>query len=371
VIGPRLAAAFRSPSIAFVCHHLPNRLDSSLPPTQLVQPMTTPSEQASRVPPPGARSRSAALASLLKKAAKMGVIVAGCLVVVLTITGLLSKDRIEIPANHPGHYINVKGEQIRCYQTGTGPDILLIHGLPGLVEDWKPIFDAAAGKYRITAYDRPGHGFSATPSEYSLAHNADVALNIIDQLQLKDVIVVGHSYGGVVVLAMAVRNPPKVRAFVSLGGVTVPHPAGITVLDPVRLPMVGRGLATVASHVIGEGMVRAGMTSSFSPNEKSLTKEMMDERLSAFLQTKVIVTLAREVASSNHDIAMIKPGLAAISKPLHFIHGEGDKLVPVAQVKDFHERFPSTGLTVLKDTGHAVQFAHPEAVMSDIDSLSK
>jgi pimeloyl-ACP methyl ester carboxylesterase len=106
----------------------------------------------------------------------------GFVVLVLAMTGWLSKDRIEIPSNRLGRYINVKGEQIRCYQTGTGPDILLIHGLPGMVEDWKSLFDLAAAKYRITVFDRPGHGFSGTPSEYSLAHNADVALGLIEQL---------------------------------------------------------------------------------------------------------------------------------------------------------------------------------------------
>jgi len=337
--------------------------------------MATFSEQAPSVSSTGSSSRAVRLARLLKKVAKVGVVVVGSVVglvvVALAITGLLSADRIEIPPNHLGHYINVKGEKIRYYQTGTGPDILLIHGLPGLVEDWKPIFDAAAGKYRVTAYDRPGHGYRAAPSDYTLAHNADVALGLIDQLQLKDVIVVGHSYGGAVVLAMAVRNPPKVRAFVSLAGVTAPHPEGLNVLDPVRLPLVGRGLATVASRTMGQGMVRAGMSNSFSPDETHLTSEILDERVSVFLQTKVIVALAREVASFNHDLAVVEPGLATIGKPLCFIHGESDKLVPLTQVKAFHERFPSTSLTVLKDTGHAVPFAHPEAVMSVIDSLRK
>jgi len=301
----------------------------------------------------------------------MWVIVVACLVIVLAITGLLSKDQIEIPPNHFGHYVSVKGERIRCYTTGTGPDLLLIHGLPGMVEDWQPIFDAATARYRVTAYDRPGHGFSASPSQYTLAHNVEVALGLIEQLQLKDVIVIGHSYGGAVVLAMAVRNPRQVKAFICLGGVTASEPHGLTVFDPVRLPVIGRGLASIGAQIIGEGMVRSGMQSAFSPNENLLTREILNERVSVFCQTKVIVALAHEGAAFNADFEMVQPELSAISKPLHFIHGESDKLVPVEQVQAFHSRFPSTGLTLLRDTGHFVQFAHPETVMSVIDSLSK
>jgi pimeloyl-ACP methyl ester carboxylesterase len=347
-----------------------NRLDAILSGTQLMKPMSTSSEQTLNVPAPGAPSRPAGWAHLLKKVTKVAVAAAGCLVVVLVVTGLLSKDKIEIPPNHLGQYITVNGEQIRFYQTGNGPDILLIHGLPGLIEDWKPIFDTAAGKYRITAYDRPGHGYSAKPGEYTLAHNADIALSLIDRLQLSNVTVVGHSYGGAVVLAMAVRNPTKVKAFVLLAGVTAPHPEGLNVLDPIRLPFIGRGFAAIAARILGEGMVRAGVTASFRPNESRLTKEIMDERVSVFLQPKVLDALAREARSFNHDLEILEPGLSAMAKPLHFIHGERDELVPVTTVRRFHERFPSTGLTVLDDTGHAVQFAHPEAVMSVIDSLN-
>ena len=333
--------------------------------------MTTPAERGSNVPLPDAPRRSIRWKRRLKLAAKAGMILLACFVVGLAVVGQLSKDRIEIPPNHLGRYINVQGEKIRCYTTGTGPDILLIHGLPGIIEDWNPIFEAAAGRYRVTAYDRPGHGYSAESSEYTLAHNADVALGLIEQLRLKDVIVVGHSFGGGIVLAMAARNPPQVKAFISLGGVTAPGPEGFTVFDLVRLPLVGRGLAAIGARILGDGMVRSGMQSAFSPNESLLTREILDQRIRVSLQTKVVVALAREAGAFNADVEMVQSGLSAMGKPLHFIHGENDKLVPVEQVKAFHDRFPSTGLTLLRNTGHCVQFAHPEAVMAAIDSLSK
>jgi len=308
----------------------------------------------------------------IKKVACWSLAALGLLALTLSIVGWINRDRIEIPPGRVGQYLDVQGERIRYYQTGHGPDVLVIHGLPGALEDFKPLMDAARQRYRITAYDRPGHGFSgAQRTDYTLGHNADVALSIIDQLQLKDVIVVGHSYGGAVVLAMAVRNPPQVKAFLALAGVTSPHPAGLNVFDVLRLPLVGRGVAAITSHVFGQGMVREGMRLSFTPNEELLTEELLSQGLAVFLQPKVIMALAGESGALNRDLAAIEPGLPAIAQRLHLIHGQDDHLIPVADAVHFHERFPASKLTLLKDTGHFVPFVRPEVVLSVMDSLNK
>src|SRR5204862_1605142 len=99
--------------------------------------------------------------------------------------------------------------------TRPGADVLLIHGSPGSLEDWAPLVEPLAASHRVTAYDRTGHGYSGDAGNQSTyEYHADVALGLIDALGLKDVIVVGHSYGGGTALAMAIRNPASVKAFV-------------------------------------------------------------------------------------------------------------------------------------------------------------
>lgn len=59
-----------------------------------------------------------------------------------------------IPSGFKGNIIDVMNQQIKIYQTGSGKDVLLIHGLPGCIEDWETIIPELSKKFRVTVYDR-------------------------------------------------------------------------------------------------------------------------------------------------------------------------------------------------------------------------
>ena len=121
---------------------------------------------------------------------------AAVLALVLTaaaIAGLAHRPNTEIPEGAQGRHVMVNGVPIRVLQQGSGRDVMLIHGSPGSLEDWKPVMDALPDSLRVTAYDRPGHGYSGDDGRYSYEDNADVALAVIDTLKLEHVVVVGHS----------------------------------------------------------------------------------------------------------------------------------------------------------------------------------
>ncbi|MBN2159224.1 MAG: alpha/beta hydrolase [Spirochaetes bacterium] len=306
----------------------------------------------------------------MKKTLTIIVIIFILPIIALLIMGIASGDDIRIPEHYRGHYVSIAGEKIRCYQTGNGPDILLIHGLPGSIEDWDPIIRAAAAQYRVTAYDRPGHGFSsAVDLEYNLKQNADIALLLIDHLKLKDVIVVGHSYGGSISYAMAVRNPKQVKCFVSIAGGSKPGEGPLPIYRINTLPGIGRGFAVVGSRLLGSGMIEEGLSRAFDPNSSFLSKELIETRSPIWLQTKVIMTIAHEEVYYNKSIGEIMPMCQGILKPVYLIHGDSDKLVPVEHSIDIRKKIRNARLNVLKNTGHMVQFVHPEAVMEAIDSL--
>jgi pimeloyl-ACP methyl ester carboxylesterase len=298
--------------------------------------------------------------------------VLGCLALTLAITGWLSRDDYAIPPGYVGQHVNIDGEDIRYYQTGSGPDVLLIHGLPGLIEDWEPILKAGAGRYRITAYDRPGHGFSsAEKTKYTLEHNAQVALKLVDHLRLTNVLVVGHSYGGGVVLALAARNPPQVKAFVSLGGLSRSPDESVALLDAVRIPVLGRGLAVIGVRWFGKSVLQQGLTAAFSPNESSMPAGYVEERVRLFLRTKVAMTWFREAGNLSRDFEILEPRYPGIAKPIYLIHGDSDKLVPLDHSVRFQKTQRAAELTILTNTCHVIQAVHPEAILSAIDALEK
>ena len=109
---------------------------------------------------------------LLLRLASALVLAALVIAGVLTAIGALYQPNTQIPTGFLGQHVTVNGLPLRVYQLGKGQDVLMIHGSPGSVEDWSPMFGALSTRLRLTAYDRPGHGFSGDSGAYSPSANA-------------------------------------------------------------------------------------------------------------------------------------------------------------------------------------------------------
>ncbi|HEY1406552.1 MAG TPA: alpha/beta hydrolase, partial [Spirochaetota bacterium] len=213
----------------------------------------------------------------MKKFVKIVIGIVAVLFAALLIVGALSRDKIEIPAGFAGQYVDVNGVKIRYVQKGNGKDILLIHGTPGSIEDWNPVIDTLAQKFRVTAYDRPANGFSSAEGcDFSVAYNAKTAFALIDTLKLSKPLVVGHSYGAAVAMNMATENDPRVKGFVVESSSAYSYHARKTMLGRlIRLPLVGRGFSVIISSVAG-GMIDKGMKMAFHPNEDAIPSGFID-----------------------------------------------------------------------------------------------
>ncbi len=209
------------------------------------------------------------------------------MVLVIAVIGVVYKPKSTAPANVKGGYIKLPGTTIRYYQEGSGPDILMIHGCPGSIEDFDPIVQDLAKNFRVTLYDRPGHGYSeAGDNLYSLNYNARVAEDIIEHLNLKNVLVVGHSYGSGVALSLAISDNANIRAYVLLSAPGY-RPVPIDAISYLLgIPYFGKGMAVLLSPHIGPDMVRSKLTAGFAPNEIALTASDLDFRVKLWTQPK-------------------------------------------------------------------------------------
>ena len=293
------------------------------------------------------------------------------IILIFPIAGVISKDSIKIPDDFEGKYIDISGIKVRYKQIGTGQDIFLIHGVPGSLEDWDPVIGDLSSKFRITIYDRPGHGYSSAKNiEYNLSHNADIALEIIKKLNLKNVVVVGHSYGGSVIMALAVRNPHQIKTFISVAGATNLVEGIEPIFSIIRIPIIGRGFAAVASSFIGPDMIKDGVKEAFHPNEHIIPDVYIDSRVKIWLQTKVLVTTAREELNLNSDLEKIIPNYGSISKRFYILHGENDLLVPKKDSEILHNLIKDSKLLMLSNTGHQVQYERPEILIKTIEEAA-
>ena len=107
------------------------------------------------------------------------------------------------------------GVTLNVHQAGSGPDILLLHGITGCGLYWSvQIAQFVAAGYRVTAPDGRGHGTSDRAADYSTAAIAADAAALITALRLDRPIVIGHSMGGAQSLRLVSDHPELVRAIV-------------------------------------------------------------------------------------------------------------------------------------------------------------
>jgi len=149
-------------------------------------------------------------------------------IVLLLVAGLfvftwLIKKRVEAGLPPEGRFITIRGTRLHYLEQGQGPAIVMIHGLSGVAQNFGyRVLGQLARDHRVIAIDRPGSGYSVRHPRASAALDvqADVVAELIDALGLERPLIVGHSLGGAVALAIAQRHPEKVRGLALIAPLT-------------------------------------------------------------------------------------------------------------------------------------------------------
>ena len=92
--------------------------------------------------------------------------------------------------------------------------MVLLHALGETADDWAVVADHFAATYRVVAIDLRGHGRSDRPGEYQFDRMRDDVIGVMDELELEDVVLVGHSLGGVIAYLVAEAQPERITRLV-------------------------------------------------------------------------------------------------------------------------------------------------------------
>src|SRR4051812_49845897 len=117
--------------------------------------------------------------------------------------------------------IDLHGHQVVYRVAGSGPPVVLVHGMVNSSRHWQPVAERLAERYTVIAPDLVGHGDSATPrGDYSLGAHATVIRDLLSALGIERATMVGHSLGGGVAMVFFWQFPERVErlALVSSGG---------------------------------------------------------------------------------------------------------------------------------------------------------
>jgi pimeloyl-ACP methyl ester carboxylesterase len=270
-----------------------------------------------------------------------------------------------------GRFLEVDGRKVHADVSGSGPDVILIHGASGNTRDFT--FDLAKrldDRYRVIAFDRPGLGWSDDAGDAGVSPlvQADILRAAAGQLGVRDPVVVGHSYGGAVAMAWALRAPGDTAALVIVSGATMPWPGGLGGWYGLTSSRLGRAtvvpLVTAFAPAARTDDAIAGI---FAPDPVPAGyADHVGAGLT--LRRETLSANARQVNGLRPHVVLMSENYASLRLPVEIVHGTADTIVPA----DIHavplsRLLPDAQLTLLPGTGHMPHHADPAAVVAAID----
>lgn len=275
--------------------------------------------------------------------------------------------------SHPplGRFVSVGRARLHLLQQGSGPDLVLIHGASGNMRDFThDLMGRLTGTYRVTVLDRPGLGHSDLLGRdgATIFEQADHLLAALAQIGIARPLVLGHSYGGAVALAMATRHPDRVAALVLLAAASNPWTTGLSTYYKVLSHPLGRWVAPpLLTAWVPERVVRDTIASVFTPQPiPPGYAEHFGPGLT--LQRRALRENALQRAGILAEIERMLPDYARLDLPVEILHGDRDDTVWLSiHSEPLSRQIAGARLTVMEGVGHAPHHADPAAVLAAID----
>ena len=261
-----------------------------------------------------------------------------------------------------------------AYRTGgSGPLLVLIHGITSNSATWDRVLPKLARRYTVLAPDLLGHGRSDKfRGDYSVGAHANMVRDLLDALGHRSATLVGHSLGGGVAMQLAYQYPERVERLVLVA------PGGfgreVTVLlRAASLPGSGPVLALAASRpVIEAGTLLAGAVGRLGVHGGTDLEELgrayalLSDRESrrAFIHTlRSVVDHDGQRVSALDRVEMIK------AFPSLIVWGERDRVLPAHQGERIHREVPHTQLSIFKQAGHFPHRDDPTRFVRAVDAF--
>jgi 3-oxoadipate enol-lactonase len=242
------------------------------------------------------------------------------------------------------------GVRIAWERRGSGPPLLLIHGLGYARWGWEPVVDELAEAHEVVLFDNRGVGESDAPlGPYSARMLAEDAVAVLDAAGLEGAHVLGTSLGGMVALQVALDWPDRVDRLVLActtpgGELSAPMPQ-----QTVRLIQESPGLPR-------EVAMRRGVENALAPGaDPALIERIMEHRLAT--AQPLAAWLAQAAAGMSFDVWS---RVGEISAPTLVLTGDLDVVVDPRNSELLADRIPGARLETFPGTGHLFFWEEPD-----------
>jgi pimeloyl-ACP methyl ester carboxylesterase len=273
-----------------------------------------------------------------------------------------------------GRFIEINGVRLHYVERGSGRPLVLFHGNGSMIQDFESsgLIDLAAKTYRTIVFDRPGFGHSSRPRDvvWTPQEQADLFRKALERLGVERAIVLGHSWGAAVAVAMATRHPSFVEALVLASGYYYPSTRTDAATSlPSALPGLGDILSYTVSPIVGRVMWPAMLRKMFGPNQ--VPKKFAAFPMEMTVRPSQIRAAAAETSMMVPAAFMASKGYGGLDMPTVIIAGDGDRLVDIdKQSARLHDEIKQSSLHRVAGAGHMIQQSATSDLMAAIDEAA-
>ncbi len=274
-------------------------------------------------------------------------------------------------ASAPNRFVEVGGRKLAYRSVGKGKPIVLAHRFRGVLDLWDPAFiDALAAQgFQVVTFDQSGLGLSTGERTYNPAAMTKDAKDLIDALGLKDVVIGGWSFGGIVA-----------QIYVAMFGASVSHAVLISTTPPGKLVKTGDPLFYQMAAQ-GPASLEQYTTMFFERNDAAsrAASERSFERIFARKEGRspdvpLEWALAQVPSSPPNPMFPSEEVLQALKTtnvPILHLSGDHDLSLPVENWYALSGQLPTMNLTTYPRAGHGAFFQYPEMAAAHIAAFIK
>ena len=277
----------------------------------------------------------------------------------------LVKSDLDPPCDKPReNFILIENTRVRYVEAGAGPAVVMIHGNAGSVDDFDfKSLGQLCRDHRVIAVDRPGHGKSdrpdgsaALPVQTRMLHETLVKLGVTCAT------LVGHSWGGALALAYALKYPNELSAIILLAPAAYADAGSDQFLRAlVATPLIGDVSLVMGRLLFGKHILRKELERAFYPD--SVPDAYLRHASSQWLRHKHLRATLEDEFSLNKDLEKINKHYSEIRIPVVIVTGDHDNVVSAKEnAYRLKAAIPDSQLMELKNTGHQVPQTHPESI---------
>jgi pimeloyl-ACP methyl ester carboxylesterase len=258
-------------------------------------------------------------------------------------------------------YIDVRAVWTRYWDLGTGPPVLLLHGLGASIESWQRVVGPLSEQVRVLVPDLVGFGYSAKPDiDYTLDAFVGFVGAFMESVGIAQASLVGHSLGGAIALRIAIEHPEWIDRLVVVDSAGLGDSPGLF-LKLLRLPLVGEWLLSP-----GRAKTRQALKLYFH-DESLVTEELVDLNYKLISQPGAkrayLSTVRNAITASGSDSSLqtlVTARLHKITAPTLVIWGKEDRIASADHAQVAAKNIRNAEIYLIPEAGHNPMAERPE-----------